>query len=297
MSSSSSITHAKKQNSDPENRFIRYSLMLIWVLLILFGCISLIQPTWLTVVSAEGKRSEASDTKTAGDIFLKKGNYKAAIRQYKKAIHIYPEYYDAIGNLGITYMQLNRYDDAVKIFNHLIKKDIKNMHNNYYNLANIYKNKGEYDLAVENYIRSAETNPYPIYSYQYLGEIYLNLQKWDLAIAAFNSALENKLTLENSYYGMLKSVKNSSQSKHEIHNAVITFLSKPISPCKYDREIFVTTLKKDKEIAKTYNLIGYSYLRKKEPSRAKTNFELALKIWPDFKDAMQNLDQVRSLTN
>ncbi|NQT65440.1 MAG: tetratricopeptide repeat protein, partial [FCB group bacterium] len=204
MSSSSSTIPAKQSTGNSENKIIRYALISIWGILILFGFISILQPEWLVDISAAGKMTEAVHIRNAGDLLLKSGNYKAAVNLYKRAINIQPDLISAIGNLGICYTKLQRYDDAIRIFKHLLKTDKENTHTNYYNLAELYKRNGDAESAIEWYVKSAETNPYPIYSYQYLGELYLKLQRWDLAVRSFELALANKLTLENSYYGMLK---------------------------------------------------------------------------------------------
>ena len=185
MSSSSSTIPAKKSTENSENKFIRYSLSTIWGMLILFGFISLAQPKLLVGISSPGRLTEALDHQKAGDIFLKKGNYKAAVFQYRRAIKIQPDLLDAYGNLAISYTQLKYYDDAIKIFKYLLLTDNEEIHTNYYNLAELYKQQGDANSAIEYYIKSAELSPYPIYSYQYLGDLYLKLQEWDMAIESY----------------------------------------------------------------------------------------------------------------
>ena len=295
MSSSSSTIPAKKNTENSENKFIRYSLSSIWGFLILFGFISLAQPKWLVDITSPGKEVEALRIRNYGDLYLKSGNYIAAIAHYKKAIQIQPDLISAIGNLAISYTQLKQYDKAIKLFLYLVKVDTENVHTNYYNLAELYKQIGDTESAVECYIKSVETNPYPIYSYQYLGELFLKLQKWDSAIESFELALANKLTLENSYYGMLKSMKKSTTDEPEILEAVKLFLLNPVEFEKYDNKIFEKMLLKDKEIAKTYNFLGEAYFMNNELKKAKINFEIALNIWPDFVKVKQNLKNLETI--
>ena len=289
MSSSSSTIPAKHSTENSENKFVRFCLIFIWGMLILFGFISLLQPQWLIDISSDGKMTEAVHIRNYGDIFLKNGNYKAAIIQYKKAIKIQPDLISAIGNLAICYTKLQRYDDAIRIFKHLLKIDTENTHTNYYNLAELYKRKNDAESAIECYIKSAETNPYPIYSYQYLGEIYLKLQKWELAVESFELALTNKLTLENSYYGMLKSMEKSSTDEPDIIKAVKSLLKEPVEFDIFDNNVFEAMLKKDREIAKTYHFLGYAFHQNNQLTKAKANYKIALNIWPDFVDAKKNL--------
>ncbi len=297
MSSSSSIIPAKKSTENSENKFIRYSLSTIWGLLIVFGLISLAQPKWLVGISSPGKLTEALVNQKAGDILLKKGNYKSAVSQYRRAIKIQPDLIDAYGNLAISYTRLKRYDDAIKIFKYLLIKDNENIHLNYYNLAELYKRKGDINSAIEYYLKSAEISPYPIsiYSYQYLGDLYLRLQEWDLAIEAFKQALANKLTLKNSYYGMLRSVEISSPDEPEILETVKLLLKSPVEIGKYDNKIYEKLLLEDKELAKTYNFLGEAYFMNNDLEKAKINFEIANKIWPDFVKVKQNLENLEAI--
>ncbi len=292
MSSSSSTIPANKNLGYSENRFIRYFLVSIWGILILFGFISLLQPKWLVDISSDGKMTEAVHIRNYGDVYLKNGNYKAAVFQYKKAIKIQPDLVSAIGNLGICYTQLKQYDEAIKIFKYLLKIDTENTHINYYNLAELYKRKNDAESAIKYYLKSAETNPYPLHSYQYLGEIYLKLGNWELAIESFEMALDNKLTLGNSYYGMLKSMKITSTDEPDIQEAVTVHLAQNADLTIYDNDVFVNELKSDKEIAKTYNLLGYAFHRNNQLKEAKENYELALNIWPKFEDAKNNLKRL-----
>ncbi len=291
MSSSSSTIPAKNS----EDKIIRFALLVIWGILILFGIISLFQPAWLVGISTEGRISEAMDYQKIGNAFLQKGNFKDAAANYIKALKIQPDLTDAYGNLGICYTRLNRYDKAIKIFKHLLKTDTENIYTNYYNLADLYKRQGNINSSIEWYLKSAEINPFPIYSYQYLGELYLKLEKWDLAIKSFELALANKLTMENSYYGMLKNVKNSFRDKPEIMAAVNKYLNESLEPDLYDDNIFRVALSTNKEIAKTHNFLGFAYSRSGKVLEARTQYEIALSIWPKFSEAKRNLKKLDQL--
>ncbi|MBT4332877.1 MAG: tetratricopeptide repeat protein [Candidatus Cloacimonetes bacterium] len=292
MSSSSSTIPVKKNAGNSENKFIRYCLISIWGTLLFFGFISFFQPQWLVDISSEGKKSEALDLRNYGDVFLKKRNYKAAIIQYKKAIKIQPDLVSAIGNLGVSYTQLEQYDEAIKIFEYLLKIDDKNTHINYYNLAELYKRKNDAESTIKYYLKSTETNPYPLHSYQYLGDIYLKLSNWEMAIKSFELALTNRLTLENSYYGLLKSMKIASTDEPEIQEAVIAHLEQTADLTIYDNNVFVNELENDKEIAKTYNFLGYAFHRNNQFKKAKENYDAALNIWPNYEEAKLNLNKL-----
>lgn len=298
MSSSSSTTPVNRHKENLENRFIRYCLVGIWGLLIFFGFISQWQPQWLVEISSDGKTTEAKDLRDYGNIFLKQGHYKKAVAQYSKAVKIQPDLKSAIGNLGIAYTQLHQYDKAINIFEHLLKIDDENIHTNYYNLAEIYKRNNDVDSAIEHYILSAESNPYPLYSYQYLGEIYLKEGNWQKAIEAFENALDHKLTLQNSYIGMLKDMQVKTKVKQpEVYDSVTSFLDSSTDLSIYDNTIFNAMLRIDKELAKTYNFLGYALQMDGNIERAEKNYNSAIDIWPNFKQAMDNLRRLDDVIN
>ena len=116
-----------------------------------------------------------------------------------------------------------------------------------------------------------------------------------MAIESFKQALANKLTLENSYYGMLRGVEISSHDEPEILTTVKLLLTSPIEFEKYDNKIFEKMLLKDKEIAKIYNFLGEAYFKNNELEKAKINYEIALNIWPEFVKVKQNLKNLESI--
>jgi tetratricopeptide (TPR) repeat protein len=290
----SSTTPAKRFSYNTEDKIICNTLITIWSLLVIFGFLTLLQPKWLKDISSPGKESEALDIKYYGDRFLKKGDYRSAISYYKKAIKIQPDIYSAIGNLGIAYMQLKNYDKAIHKFEYLLQNDTNNIHTNYYNLAELYKQKGDIETAISYYIKSAEANPFPIYSYQYLGELYIKYQHWNLAIDSFQKALKNQLTLENSYYGMLKRVERSYLNGTEILNTVRYLQKHTGDLTKFDGRIFTAMLKKDKEIAKIHNYLALIYYHQNDINQTIYHLKKALEIWPSFNEAKQNLRKVEN---
>jgi len=63
----------------------------------------------------------------------------------------------------------------------------------------------------------------------------------------------------------------------------------------YDNSVFINALKKDKEIAKTYNFLGYAFHKDNQFKEAIENYQLALNIWPNFDEAKQNLKTLNDL--
>jgi len=295
----SSTIPVKKNKINPEEKIVRNSLLTIWGLLVIFGFISIFDPLWLQNLSFEGKKTEALTHKGYGDNYLKNKRYKAAVEQYRRALKIQPDLYSALGNLGITYSQMKMYDKAILTFKKLLKDNSKQASTNYFNLAEQYKKKGNFELAIKYYNISAESDPFPMYSYRYMGNLFLENKQLDNAIIAFRKALDNSLNMENSYFGSLKRDKELYSDKPEFIEIILS-LSKKNDPDKekrFDNSIFDEMLKKDKEIAKTHSFLGYSYSLKKDFPKAIYHYQKALEIWPKFEEVRKNLEKIRSFQN
>ena len=98
-----------------------------------------------------------------GDVYAQEGNTEGAIREFKKAIEIRPDYADA-----------------------------------YHNLANIYHRKGDLKEAVRFYQQALSFNPRLFESHYNLGIIYLNAGELDLARLQLKQALELRPEDENA---------------------------------------------------------------------------------------------------
>ncbi len=77
---------------------------------------------------------------------VKKGDFEAAIKYFKKAIAIDPEYCAAINALGTTYLRADRIDPAIEQFNKAIAVD-PHAAVAYFNLAIAYLRQDQYSDA------------------------------------------------------------------------------------------------------------------------------------------------------
>jgi len=279
-----------------KNNTVSIFLISVWIVLISFGAISAAKPSWLIKISHKGKISEASDLKNEADVFLKEKKYTRAIEIYTEALKRQPDYNGALINMATAYSKIKYYNKALKIYNTLIEKEIKRKYIIYSNMADIYEATNKNGRAIKYYIKSAETAAFPIHSYQKAGELFMNNNRFDQAITSFNKGLENILTIENSFIGMLKRDINSFNKESESYLIIRDLLNqKSHDLSKYDKSIFEETLNKDIDIAKSYNNIGYCYAKKGEIQKSISYFNKSLKINPNFKDAKQNLQAVKNM--
>ncbi|MDP8227687.1 MAG: tetratricopeptide repeat protein [Candidatus Celaenobacter polaris] len=282
-----------KKTSQTEDKVIRYCIVAIWGLLIAFGVISLINPTWLQSISTPGKNVEAQNYKDMGDHCLKNGNYRTAVSAYSQALEIQPTMDGAHLNLAITYSQMKLYDKAIYIFKKLLKQNSEYINVIYYNLGEIYENTGQIDEAIEYYTKSAETAPFTFNSYSKIGKLHIKRKKWDLAIKAFQKTLDNRLNLKICYKGMLKKGLYTYSNYPEITEIINGLLLEADSEelqKHYDSTIFQKILDKDIELAKIYHDIGCAYFMEDDLQNAISHFRMSLKIWPNSEGTKKNLN-------
>lgn len=93
-----------------------------------------------------------------------KGSREKAIKLYKKAVSIDPEDHITIDNLGLCYLSLKEYDEAIKCFRRVIENHPKKA-NYHRHLARAYHQKGDVDNAAIHYKKSIEYGPEDAYVY------------------------------------------------------------------------------------------------------------------------------------
>ncbi len=280
------------------NKIITFSILSVYGILIFMGVLTLNSPAWLEEISDPGKNVEATIIKDLGDGFLKNQQYELAIMQYTFALKIVPDMKSAIANLAIAYQKSGKYRKAITSLNYLIKKDPEFPNVIYYNLAEIYEKMKQPEKAINNYLLASKTAPFPITSYQKAGKLLMDQKQYNKAIECFNNAINNSLTIENAYKGMLfrdKQSYNDTSENYIIITKLIDTESYTDSLFIYDRSIFDEMLIHNMSLAKTYNNIGFCLAMQKEYNTAISNFNKALEIYPGLTDARNNKKAVRKL--
>ena len=103
-----------KQFNKTDAKFIRFFLIIIWILLIGFGFISITKPIWLLDLSEAGKSMEAQQNINKGYEALKNKNYKVALNSYNEALERQPENEGAYYGIGVAYSELKQYEKSIE---------------------------------------------------------------------------------------------------------------------------------------------------------------------------------------
>jgi type IV pilus assembly protein PilF len=138
-----------------------------------------------------------------GRAYFLKDRLDVAEQKFLRAIALKPEFPEARFNLGRVYLQMKRWDDAIFQFK-LVTEDIfyQNQEAAAINLGIAYLNKGDYPKALSSLRAVTDSYPRNPIAKVYLGQVYLRLEKVELAIIEFNRAVELNKNYANAYYNL-----------------------------------------------------------------------------------------------
>jgi len=270
---------------------IRVILLLIWGGLIVFGIITLLQPSWLTDVSKLGKESEAMDLKIMGDHSMTEGKFNDAIMIYQMALDRNPELSKALGNIAIAYSRLGNTDMAEKTLKKMINLIPEHDYIGYMNLAGIYLNKKDFQKAREYYQQSIKTNPFPGEAYKFAGICSKQLGDLELALQYYNQAIAKMSDFSQLYRGSLQRelhrLKNSPEYIKDLEGLINNEDNEVLA--KYDEQTLHYVQSHSPENAKIYNDMGVIFHNLGNIEMAKRALQKAINIDPRNEKARDNL--------
>jgi len=289
------ILHDSSAGPSAVDKFMTYSLLLIWILLIAFALISITRPQWLINISESEKHEEAMTFKRFGDRFLEQKEYGRAIYQYKLALKIQPDLYYALGNLAVVYSKLGHYTEAVSTLEKMIELKPEFSYIAQTNLAEIYEKNNSIENAIKYYSEAAENAPFPSHLYSKLGYLYCTVNDWEKGIEAFRKSILERSDLKRFYTGMLERDYHRISDHPEVRDRISQLLEQVISENEFERfdeVVFKKILSRDKEYAVTINNLGWAYEMIGELEKAAELYDYALKIWPRYLQAKNNLESI-----
>lgn len=122
-----------------------------------------------------------------GNRALDAGDYENAINIYQDAAERHPERWDIPMNLAIAYSRTAKFKEALGAIEVAFQNGGKEHHQVYFNLGNIYQERGMYGQAVDAYRAALALQPKPeIDTLVNLGASYLFIFKYDEARATYD---------------------------------------------------------------------------------------------------------------
>ncbi|MFH0985234.1 MAG: tetratricopeptide repeat protein [Candidatus Omnitrophota bacterium] len=106
-----------------------------------------------------------------GDLYFGQGDFEAALQQYKDSLSICGDNSFVLNNMGLAYMNLERYGQAIPLLERSLVLNPANVET-LHNLTNLYRDHGHADKAIEGYLRLIQLKPDDLNIYNDLGDIY-----------------------------------------------------------------------------------------------------------------------------
>jgi tetratricopeptide (TPR) repeat protein len=132
--------------------------------------------------------SEANTYMSRGIASLNKADYNQAIQNFDKAIHLDPQFGDAVNNRGIAYESKGEYDRAIQDFNRAIYTNPAGAEA-YVNRGLAYGSKGDYYRAIQDFDQAIRLNPNLALAYNNRGSTYTAKGDYDRGIQDLDQAI------------------------------------------------------------------------------------------------------------
>ena len=123
-----------------------------------------------------------------GTIFHLIEHYDAAIKAFSKAIEVEPNYVIPRYHLGLSYLAIAQTDSAYEAFQKYAELTSDD-HRPHFQMAEISRQKGENERAINGYMRAIAISPIHVPSHIRLGYLHAAHQRFDLAIQQLQTVL------------------------------------------------------------------------------------------------------------
>ena len=147
-------------------------------------------------------------------------DFEGAAQSFKQAIALEPQNLEFQYHLAVTYVRLKKNDEALEIFESLIKKDPKNYFKAYFDIAGVYSREGTFQKALDTLNLADQAAPNSARVYLEKGYVYKNLKEYDQAIKSFNRAKELDPKESQLVYYLIGAV---DLEREEFENANLMF--------------------------------------------------------------------------
>lgn len=160
---------------------------------------------------------------TTGNQNLDDGEWEAAIASYDEAIENDPQQWEIHMNRGIALSRLAKFADALSAFESSLRSGGEAEPVVYFNLGNLYQDRGMYSAAVEAYRASLAYEEQPnVDTLINLGAAYIFLRQWEAATATFQHTQQLAPDDPRSLHGiaLVKQLNDQYRDAAELYDQV-----------------------------------------------------------------------------
>jgi tetratricopeptide (TPR) repeat protein len=203
-----------------------------------------------------------------GNTFQEQSKLEEAIEAYNKALTIKPDYAEAYNNIGAALQKQRKLEEAIKAYNKALA--IKpNYVDAYYNIGITLQKQRKLEEAVEAYNKALSIKPDYAEAYNNIGVALQDQGKLEKAIEAFSKTLTIKPDYAEAYSNMAIALKDQGKFEEAV-------------------EAFSKALAINPDYAEAYNNIGVALQDQGKLKEALEIYNNALAVKPDFAEAYNN---------
>ena len=241
-----------------------------------------------------------------GDAYFAQNKTKLAKDVLEIIEKKFPENTEALLKLSELYFLVRQYQKGIDYANKALKVN-DNLAKAYYLKANIYRESGDTARAISNLETAAEQDNKFTDAFHDLGVIYA-ARKNPLALDYYNNVLKINPDDEEVKYARAKLLQDLGKIEEaiaEYENILIK--NKNCANCFYNLGAINLEIKKDNKKAleyftkaiaanpsypEAYFARGYTYSKLKDKSNAKADYNVCLKLVPNYGPAIQGLNEL-----
>jgi tetratricopeptide (TPR) repeat protein len=223
-----------------------------------------------------------------GFILCNKGEYNEAIKEYDKELELNNKDWKAYHDRGMCKAALGKFDDAILDFEQALRINGDD-YLSFVNIAQCKHRLNKLDDA-ELYLKKAiKTNPEIGLAYFTLSQIKTSQKKFHESLKLLDLVIKKQQKNASVYFerGAVKTNLGLYKESLKDYTKGIVLLQRIIKSSHSKSDIYVTSIQHT--LAELYHGRGFSKFHIPElRSKAKADFDIALKIYPDFPMALNN---------
>jgi len=249
------------------------------------------QPTYyLTLVDVYFSQEKSRNSKELLEITAKK----------------FPDNIESLLKLAELYLLVKRYQEGIEYVNKALKIN-ENIARAYFIKGNIYRETGDTGRAISSLETAVEQDNKYLDAFFDLGFLYA-ARKNPIALDYYNNVLRLDPANEAASFAKAKLLQDLSKTDEalKLYDAILA-VNKDCDRCHYNKGAIYLQIKKDPKKAveeftraieinpnyvEAYFARGFTYSTLKDKESAKADYNMCLKIQPNFDDAIEELNNL-----
>lgn len=199
-----------------------------------------------------------------GGTYASLGEVENAIKIYESILKHIKNDPSVYNNTAVLYVKVKKYEEALQFYKKAIELD-PNYIEAHFNLANLYRLHNMHNEAIECYKKIIAVNPENIDCYGRMGDFLMEIERYEDAIICYSIIINLSPELRQPYHNLVNCLKNSNKYEEAL-------------------EISKMLVAKFPDYAEAYNSLGNICQDIEQYEEALDAYNKAIYLKPDFID-------------